>query len=329
MRNANAVPTTGLLKENAINRQTAIRLACALIPIPTWRRKLRSHLERRYVRTADATPPSIAALFKKRMGYALDMSKPQSLNEKLQWIKFNGIISEMSLCADKVAVREHLVRLGHRALLNEVYGVWDTASQIAWDQLPDRFVLKTNHDPGGVWIVQDKANCDQKEIMKEIDLRLSTEFGRNLGEFHYQNIKPKVMAEALLEEPEGGLTDYKFHCFNGKCHEVMLACDRNNGVQYFFVDRSFKFLDYLVRDGANIPSVPTEKPQQLDQMFEIAEQLSDPFDFVRVDLYYIKGKIIFGELTFFPDSGFDYEFLRSTDLLFGSRLNLNAGTSAP
>ena len=38
-------------------------------------------------------------------------------------------------------------------------------------------------------------------------------------------------------------------------------------------------------------------------MKKIASDLSKPFSYVRVDLYQVKGRIYFGELTFFPAGG--------------------------
>lgn len=56
-----------------------------------------------------------------------------------------------------------------------------------------------------------------------------------------------------------------------------------------------EFLGRLAISGPDI-----EKPKSFELMRKIAEKLSTPFPFVRVDFYDIKGKPVFGEMTFTP-----------------------------
>ena len=51
------------------------------------------------------------------------------------------------------------------------------------------------------------------------------------------------------------------------------------------------------------PNLNVPKPGLFDEMKKIAEELCQPFQFVRVDLYQANGKVYFGELTFFPAGG--------------------------
>ena len=68
------------------------------------------------------------------------------------------------------------------------------------------------------------------------------------------------------------------------------------------------------------------RPPHIDKMFNIAETLSKGIPFVRIDLYNVDGKIYFGEMTFFPASGFDRNRLPETDLYFGNLIKLNNKT---
>ena len=61
-------------------------------------------------------------------------------------------------------------------------------------------------------------------------------------------------------------------------------------------------------------------------MFEIAAKLSKGLPYARVDLYNVNGNIYFGEITFFPQSGFDSNLLPETDQYFGNLINLPAKT---
>ena len=61
-------------------------------------------------------------------------------------------------------------------------------------------------------------------------------------------------------------------------------------------------------------------------MIEISEKLSTGLPELRVDLYEIAGKIYFGELTFFSQSGFDTDITHEADCILGTKLilpNLN------
>ena len=62
--------------------------------------------------------------------------------------------------------------------------------------------------------------------------------------------------------------------------------------------------------------------ENLDEMIEIAKELSKDFIFSRIDLYNIDGKIYFGEITLSPNSGFDADITRKTDIMFGKKLEI-------
>ena len=59
-------------------------------------------------------------------------------------------------------------------------------------------------------------------------------------------------------------------------------------------------------------------------LIEIAEKLSKGIPQLRVDLYEIKGKVYFGELTFFTSSGFDTTITEEADQILGSKLVLRS-----
>lgn len=63
-------------------------------------------------------------------------------------------------------------------------------------------------------------------------------------------------------------------------------------------------------------------PENLNEMISIVEKLSEGFKFLRVDLYNVKGKIYFGELTFYPASGMGAFVPEEWDEKLGSLLNV-------
>ena len=161
---------------------------------------------------------------------------------------------------------------------------------------------------GSVFICKDKKKLNKKQLKKHIDRSLKKSFYVNGREWPYKNIKPKVIIEEYLEDGNRKeLTDYKFYCFNGKCQYVMTCIDRMKGKTKFLkLKKKWNLKKEFSRDGMKYDGkIKIYKPQKLDEMFKIAEILSKNLKFVRVDLYEANGKVFFGELTFFPSSGFD------------------------
>lgn len=261
----------------------------------------------------------------------LDLDNPQTLDEKIQWLKFNTYYKNplVTQCADKYAVREYVKDCGCEEILNELIGVYDKVEEIPWDTLPKQFVIKWNFGCGENLIVFDKDKLDIQEAKKQLKKWYKTRntFYLTYSEMQYKGIPPKLICEKLIETEDGGLpVDYKFYCFNGKAEFVLTCLGRGEAghkTQFYFFDRNWN-LKRINKASKEAPSDFTlPKPQNIDQLFDYAERLSKPFPFVRADFYLEKGKITFGELTFTPGGGFDNNRLPETQLLFGSMVKLN------
>jgi hypothetical protein len=120
----------------------------------------------------------------------------------------------------------------------------------------------------------------------------------------YKNIPPRIICEKyLVNKDYGELLDYKFYCYDGKAVVVFVCAGRysEEGVKYDAFDMDWNMLPILKGKAAIRLNFP--KPDNFEEMKEIACKLSVGFPFVRVDLYNVENKIIFGELTFYPDNG--------------------------
>ena len=169
--------------------------------------------------------------------------------------------------------------------------------------MPDKFVLKCNHDSGSVKVITDKAAMNKEDLRAFFESRLkmtSFVFGR---EYPYKDVKPMIYAEKYMTpDGEEDIIDYKFFCFNGKPEIMFVATDRSTDVKFDFFDMDFRHLDIVnihENSGKEI-----EKPVLFDEMRAVAEKLSHGMKFVRIDLYAIGGQIYFGEYTFFHGGGF-------------------------
>jgi hypothetical protein len=241
--------------------------------------------------------------FKDACGYKLNLTNPQTFSEKIQWIKVNCHNSLITQCADKYKVRDYVFEKSKNKYLSHIYGVWDNPEKIDFDSLPLSFVLKTNHASGQVIIVKDKNILNTKMIKKQLCEWLSENYYYTGGEWAYKNISPLVMCEELLEE---GIIDYKFYCFNGlpKFLYVSKGLEGNpHDAKMSFVDLKWNLTPFQRSNYLRFDNLPSQ-PLVFKEMLDLASKLSAPFCFVRVDLYSIKDRIVFSELTFYPNGGF-------------------------
>lgn len=256
------------------------------------------------------------------MGIKLDLTNPKTMNEKLQWLKLYNRKSEYTTMVDKVLVKEYVARIIGEKYIVPLLAVWDSPENIDFDTLPNSFVLKTNHSGGntGVIIVKDKSDINRQEIKRRLSVSLKSNIYNIHREWPYKNVKKKILAEAYLGDD---LADYKFYCYNGHADVVLICVDRQIGdPKFYFFDKDWKLKRYNKRGKEASESFTLPKPNGIDKMFELASILSKGIPFVRVDFYNVNGNIYFGEITFFPDSGFDTNRLPESDLLFGKMIDL-------
>ena len=104
----------------------------------------------------------------------------------------------------------------------------------------------------------------------------------------------------------------------------MLCFERDSGDTKFYVfSPDWEFLRINKRGKAAPEGFTIPMPACLDEMVQIAATLSKNLPYSRIDLYQCNGKVYFGEITFFPASGFDPNILPETDLYWGSLIDLN------
>lgn len=255
--------------------------------------------------------------YRQCIGKKLDLKNPTTYNEKLQWLKLYDRKQEYSIYVDKYEVRDFIkTKIGDEYLI-PLISVYDSVDEIEWDELPNKFVLKCTHGSGCNIICKDKSLLDINNVKKQLKIWMHTNYFFSGREWPYKNVKPRIICEKYMvddkEEILNGskitsLTDYKFYCFNGKPEYCQVIRDRSTVETKDFYDINWNLMDFT---GLHAPNKPFphskqlhKKPAKYDHMVNIAKKLSQKCPFVRVDLYYIQGKVYFGELTFYPFSGF-------------------------
>ncbi len=274
-----------------------------------------SRLKRFFLKTAmQYTPRKVLVNrnYMKKLGRKPDLKNPQTFSDKLAWYILYYRDENMRICTDKASVRDYIESIGMGYLLNKCYGVYDRVENIDWESLPQRFIMKhtLSGEGKGIIMVFDKNSLDLETTKKTLRYWIDTCPIRRAraGLWVFENREARILIEELLIDNENDdLPDYKFFCFNG--HVFCSAYIRNSSTKINrhdgdvgILDRDFRLLPVSHADFHAITEQP-EKPKNYEKMVEIAEELSKPFPHVRVDLYNLDGKIVFGELTFFSDTG--------------------------
>ena len=261
-----------------------------------------------------------------KMNRKLNLENPQRFTEKIQWYKAYYRNSVMGQCVDKYEVRQYLESKGLTSILNTLYGVYDRANDIDFEMLPNQFVIKSTDGGGGenIIICRDKSTINIEKIRCVLN-RWKNKKNINAGrEWAYTHItKSRFVVEKYLENeenPQAGISDYKIFCFNGKPYCFVYDTDRYIGHKRNFYDIDWNFLDVSSDCSSFKDSIA--KPHGLKEMLNIAELLSKDFPFVRVDFYYLKGQVYFGELTFYPWSGYVQFNPDSFDFVLGAQFIL-------
>ena len=248
--------------------------------------------------------------YKRLLGVDLHLDDPETFNEKLQWLKVyyaQNLNYMYTTMADKVLAKNYVAeKIGAEHIIPTL-GVWDSFDDIDFDKLPQQFVLKTNHDSGGVVVVRDKNKLDKKAAKHKLEKSLHRSFYWYGREPQYKDIKPKLFAESYMQDSKSEeLRDYKFYCFNGKPEFLYVSegMEKHSTARVSFLTvNEWKPASFGRTDYKRFDSLPTP-PKRLEEMVELARTLSKDIPFLRVDLYEIEGNVYFGELTFFPCSGF-------------------------
>lgn len=251
--------------------------------------------------------PYLKLYYKLRMGLKLDLDNPQLFTEKLNWLKVYDRNPEYWRYVDKYEVKKYVEeKLGRESLIPAL-GVWDHFEDIDFDKLPNQFVLKCTHDSGGFAICKDKATFDIEAASKKLKKNLSQNYYWGGREWPYKNVQPRILAEPYVDslgKPDS--VEYKLTCCNGEvkmitvCTGIPHTANALRKNDHF--DKKWNQMHFYVDYQSSGKKI--EKPAFMDEMIAMSEKLAEGFPTIRVDWYYIDGKIIFGEMTFYTHAGF-------------------------
>lgn len=265
-------------------------------------------------------------IFRLKCGYWPNLHTPRTFNEKVMWRKLYDRNEVFTVLADKLRVREFVRERVGEKYLTDLYGVYDDPRTIDFDSLPRRYVLKATHDCGSAILVTDGQNVDQARVVEKLSRALRRVYGRDKGEWWYANIPPRILAEEFLNDASFGGSkvppDFKFFVFQGLVAMIQVDVDRYTDHRRTLYDRQWRKIEatYTYPLGPDI-----SRPVNLDEMIWVAETLGRDLDFVRVDLYSIGTKrVVFGEMTFAPESGRGPFYPRELDYWLGDQWTIRS-----
>ena len=255
----------------------------------------------------------------------LNWDNPETFSEKIQWLKLYGRTPTNVIMADKYAVKEYVKNSIGKQYVIPLLGVWDRPEDIDFSKLPDRFVIKCNHNSGtGLFICRDKSRLDEEVVRKGLRKGLREDYYIRSREYAYKNIPRKIIAEEYMEDAETKeLRDYKFFCFNGEPRALFIASGRLQGedsVTFDFFDMNYNHLPFT--NGHPNAKVLPEKPKCFEEMKQLATLLSVGMPHVRIDFYEVNGRVYFGEFTFSHWGGLKPFEPEEWDYKFGSWIHL-------
>lgn len=239
-------------------------------------------------------------------GKILNLNSPKTFNEKIQWLKLYDRNPEYTKMVDKYKVKEYVAEhIGEKYIIPTL-GVWERFEDINFDKLPEQFVLKCTHDSGSVSIIRDKYNFDYDAVREKYTHALQKNYYDAGREWPYKNVRPRIIAEELLQREDGcEIVDYKFMCFGGEVRCIFICTNRfeKSGLRVTFYDTNWRKMPFERHYPSE--SVPFEKPKSFNEMRMIAEKLSKGIPFVRIDFYEINERPLVGEITFYPGGGYE------------------------
>lgn len=264
----------------------------------------------------------VSQMFYHKIGYYPNILKPKTFSEKVLWLKLFYEDPRITICSDKYNAKEYIDNILGQGYTVPVIKKYDNVCDINLEELPEKFVLKVNWCTGYNIIVTDKNAVDLEEIKAKLEFWKLPWKASYYGSFNwgYKNMKPIAFAEQYLDIP-GNSTEYKLFCFNGRVNFFLVELDYfGTAPMRGYYSRNWEELSFQIEKIKKTKNVP--KPDTYEEMIRIAEKLAEPFPYVRVDFYDIRGKLYVGEMTFYSGGGFSRIIPQNWDVILGEQLDI-------
>lgn len=256
-----------------------------------------------------------------RKGRFINFKNPKLFTEKIQWLKVYDCTPIKTRLADKILVRDWIKEQIGEKYLKKIIGIYERYEDIKFAGFPREFVIKTNHGCN-MQVLVIEGGVPKPYFKEQFNNYLKVNYAYKSGyEMQYENIKPLIFVEEYIKNTDE-LFEYLIFCFNGVPKMILFSSGKREKIpSCTMFDTDWKNLHFNY--GGKLHNEEVPRPENLEEMLEIARKLSKDFKFVRVDLHNVNGKIYFGEMTFTPASGYMKFSQRKYDRILGDMLDLN------
>ena len=245
------------------------------------------------------------------LGYTPNLDSPQTLNEKMVWLKLHDHRDFCTMVADKYRVRDYMGKHFGEEHLVPLVAKLDSWRDVRRDVFPDYpTILKCNSGAGTWHIVRDPDAADYAQLRNKARIWMNCNHYYDTREWQYKNIEPCLLIEKLLITPDGKVpADIKLHFFNGECAFVYKVIDREGDAYRAFFTPEWELLPFQftskakhkpIRDHVDEP-----RPACLDEMIAIGTEVAKNFKYVRVDFYDMGDTFYFSEITLYHGAGYN------------------------
>lgn len=240
--------------------------------------------------------------FYNQTGQQIDFKDIKNFNQFIQWLKVFDNKKYKTNMTDKYAMRRYVKDNIGEEYLVRLYGVYDEYSEIVFEKLPQKFVLKCNHGCGMNVIVRDKDEIDNSSLKKQFNgwMRVNYAFEHYPGiEPQYRGIRPRIICEEYLGD---NLVDIQFWCSRGEVLFISYIDHPHGENKKASFDEKWNRLDFVTSLPENKEII--SKPKRLNEMLKIAKRVSADMEFLRFDFYILEnGDVKISEFTFTPANG--------------------------
>lgn len=298
-------------------------------------RRIRKKLEKKRQKILDVEKYEIEKYFE-YYGLYPNLENPKKFSEFLLWQKLFFRDERATIMTDKILCKDFFKkRIGEDLNFTKILNIYNNANEIDLKYLPDEFILKCNHNSGYIfhikriknnkWSIKNLKDKTFKKysiaVMKAVlDQLLKTNYYYSSFEWNYKNIVPRIFAEEFLDTSE--LQEYKLYMNDGKLLAFHITSNRQTDERNDYFDSDFQPMNVW----ADVPpsDVLPKPPDSMSRMIEIAQKISTGFPILRVDFYISKGKIFFGEATFFHMGGYlEFKYPENLDEILGKNAVLS------
>jgi hypothetical protein len=264
-----------------------------------------------------------ARQFQETFGRPIDWRRPRTFNEKIHWIRRYERSPLLPRLADKVRARAYVEERLGPGVLAELIGIWEAPEDIDWTALPVPCVLKVNWGSSMNVFIPDRASLRPDEVSARLRTWLSRSHYWNLREWAYKHIRPRILGERMLQTADGQVPpDIKLFCFDGVPRLVQMdhtRFQRHTRALYRLPWEPIP-VAYAYPRTAMADALPA--PPNLETLIRYARTLAADLPFVRVDWYDLGDRVVFGEMTWYPEAGRGRFDPPEYDLEFGEWLPL-------